>query len=284
VEHDADAVATHRANVGPCDLADITTWSSSGPASLVVGGVPCQSFSDAGDRRGLDDPRGCLFEHLVRVAVESRAEAVLLENVRGLVTWELGRALLAIIEAFRAAGFDPAWHLLNAADYGVPQRRIRLFVVGFRSPLARAAFRWPEPTHAQLGGLFGLAPWVTVREALGLRGAFDAGHLGGGGWQGMRALDVDAPGYAVAGRSNADKLSPLDRPASAQVGHHDVHQDGAVRLSAKQCAALQGFPAGFEFMGNKTSQHRQIGNAVPPALGEAIGHAVRAALAAQEAA
>ncbi len=167
IEIDAVAAETHRTHVGPCLTADITTAPAPHAADLVCGGVPCQSFSLAGNRGGLSDARGQLFNHLLRIADEAGARACALENVRGLV--HLG-ALPVILAAFRAKGYEPVHALLNAADYGVPQNRVRLFVVGFRRAEDLARFRWPAPTHGAPGNLFGLPAWRTVREALGLPG------------------------------------------------------------------------------------------------------------------
>lgn len=355
VEHDPDAVATHRVNVGPCDEADIRAWSPGGGADLVAGGVPCQSFSQAGQRKGTADPRGQLYLQLLRIAREAGARAVLLENVRGLIY----RGLDEIRTEFERQGWLTSWALLDAADYGVPQHRRRLFLLGLRE---RLPFAWPAPTHGP-GGLLGLLPWVTVRQALGLaydepsptvtatehesgqsdhlrcreyrhaseriadalrRSAIDepapcvsAGGTGGGGgpepfvnakqrarltaalatngrrrpgkgWQGMRVLDSDAPAYSV-GSTCAELVDAglADRPAPtvdttnglAPAGVHERNKQ-AVRLAVAQLAALQAFPSDFVFTGTLTSQHKQVGNAVPPLLAEAIGGAVHRALEA----
>lgn len=396
IELDADAIDTHRRHVGPCEAADLRTYHPTERRDLTAGGVPCQPFSMAGLGLALDDPR-YLVPDFLRIAREAGSRAVLLENVRGLV--QKPRAFRVVLDAFEAEWLT-TWTVLDAADYGVPQHRDRLFVVGFKDPAARARFRWPPPSHAPPGSLFG-APYRTVREALSLPSgrAFRSGRPeGAAGWQGQRLLDVDAPGYAIGTRNNADLLDrpapcvtateqksamrgtqpmnrrrraserlsealgsldrpspavrpnayhdspdpdrasrrpmaeltsalgmldapapcitaggtesgggaePLpnrrqrerlgaeleaaglaDRPATtvqgdprlAVAGHHDRQQNGAVRLSVAQCAALQGFPADWTFTGNKSSQHRQVGNAVPPALAEAMGRAMRAAL------
>lgn len=219
VELDEDAAETHRRNLGPCDTADVTTWSPPGPVDVVVGGVPCQPFSAAGDRKGFADDRGQLFRHLLRIAVEARARVVVMENVRGLTTWRDagGTAVRQIERVFREHGFDPVSQVLCAADYGVPQNRYRVFIVGFRDAADRAAFRWPSPTHGRPGNLLGLPPWVTVRQALRLgRGAFRAGRIdGASGWNGQRELDVDEPAVTVTTRNNADLIAGvLDAPAA----------------------------------------------------------------------
>ena len=295
VENNSDAVATHLEHCGPCELADATTWHPPRDADLVCGGIPCQPFSSAGKRLGLEDERGQLWVHLCRIADEARARALLIENVRGLTTTrdETGTtALRYLLQQLAARGWHTAHQILDAADYGVPQHRDRVFIVGFRDERALRAFRWPAPTHAPRGNLLGLPPYVSVREALGLQGAYRHGRdEGARGWQGQRSLDVDDVAPAVGGRNNAEKLAAagvLDRAATtvdtsgrlSAAGHHTSNKAGAVRLSVEQLALLQGFPPHWRFHGNKASQHRQAGNSVPPALGEAVGGSVMRALIA----
>ena len=298
------AAETHRAHVGPCLTADITTAAAPHAADLVCGGVPCQSFSLAGNRGGLSDARGQLFNHLLRIAVEAGARVCAMENVRGLV--HLG-ALPVILGAFRAHGFEPVHALLNAADYGVPQNRVRLFVVGFRHAEDLARFQWPAPTHGAPGNLFGLPPWRTVREALDLPGGQDLlspidapsctvlateGRDGARGARGGKARGRGAS-YALAAAC-AELIAELtaarliDRPATTVTGDARIPPAGhhghasmsvrATRLTVRDCARLQSFPDAMVFGGTQTEQFRQVGNAVPPPLGEAIARAVLAAL------
>lgn len=239
IEWDADASETHRRHVGPCITADITTAPSPHPADLVCGGVPCQSFSLAGNRGGLDDPRGQLFRALLRHAAEAGARCVALENVRGLISCG---ALPVILAAFRAAGYEPAHALLNAADYGVPQNRVRLFIVGFRDAADLARFRWPAPTHGAPGNLWGLAPWRTVREALGLVGERETGllpHASNASPMGMRRVDVDAVAPTVRGSSGQDLIgSVLDRPSlTVGIGHGSPYAKSDTREAMRAALA-----------------------------------------------
>jgi site-specific DNA-cytosine methylase len=211
VEHDPDAVATHRAMVGPCDEADVTTWRPPHEAEVTGGGVPCQGWSVAGKGGGFDEARGHLFKALLRIAVEARSRVCLLENVRGMLS---AGAVPVICQAFRAAGFEPVYALLNAADYGVGQNRVRLFVAGFRDPGDLARWRWPAPSHGAPGNLFGLPAWVTVRQALGLGGGAYATGRPGRNSQGMRYVAVDAPAPTCGATRNANLLSPLDAPSN----------------------------------------------------------------------
>lgn len=338
VELDERAAETHRLNVGPCDTASLWDYEPRGEYDLVAGGIPCQSHSTAGKRAGTCDPRGQLYVPFLRIARRANARAVMIENVRGMLSSPSpthGTALREIVAAMNAAGFEHVVHaLLNAADYGVPQCRHRVFVVGFRSVDDAARFKWPRATHSRDGGgLFGAHRWVSVRQALKLpQGVYAHGPLpqtAGKWWQGGRMIDVDAPAPAVSGsvaelldqpapcvtatehksanrfgsrgattgpRRCGDQLNPLltelaaagvlDRPSTAvdstdrlsAAGHHKSNKTGAVRLTVAQLAALQSFPEGFVFIGNKSQQHRQVGNAVPPPLAEAVGRAVLAAL------
>lgn len=304
IEWDADAAETHRRHVGPCITADITTESTPHPADLVCGGVPCQSFSTAGAREGLDDPRGQLFRALLRHADDAGAKVCALENVRGLISCG---ALPVILAAFRAHGYEPVHALLNACDYGVPQNRVRLFIVGFRNAADLARFQWPQPTHGAPGNLWGLPAWRTVRDALGLGGA-DGSRLDRPSpcltaSEGKSALAFGSHGAETSPRRAGDRLNPLlsrvDRPAPTM--KHNSGREGvgpkrasgllsvdiaesvgdpsrAGRLTVRDCARLQSFPDEVEFCGKPESQFRQVGNAVAPLMGEAIARSVWAAL------
>lgn len=265
MELDADAAATHNANVGPCLQADITSASAPHAADLVAGGVPCQSFSIAGEQGGMDDPRGRLFASLLRIGVEAGARCVLLENVRGMVS---SGAVPVILAAFRAHGFHATSAVLCAEDYGVPQARRRLFIVGFADPMDLARFRWPAPSHGAPGNLYGLPQWRTVRDALALpEGEYRRGPLPQAkkyGSQGMIYANVDAPSRTISGQSNGDWI--------ARVG------ESGKRVGIAQIATLQSFPESFAFSGGCDAQNQQIGNAVPPLLGEAVGGSIRRAL------
>ena len=270
VELDADACATHRENVGPCDESSLWDWSPAGPVDVVAGGLPCQSHSGAGKRTragraGTGDARGQLYVPFLRIAREAGARAVLIENVRDIRTSPSethGTALCEIMAAIEASGFSHvASVLLNAADYGAPQARKRLFIVGFRNADEAARFRWPAPTHSRDAQLFGLAPWSTVREALGeITPATEAA--------------LSAIGLIDRVSTTIDTTGQL-----STAGYHSTNKAGAIRLPVESFAALQSFPPLFVWHGTKTSQHRQVGNAVPPPLAEALARSLHAALA-----
>lgn len=191
VERDSACCRTLRTNMPGVpviegDINDISTKAilAAGhlkplEAALVVGGPPCQSFSLAGKRMGLNDPRGKLVLEFIRVVREALPVGFVMENVRGLANWEHGRALDAIIEEAtqpiefggHTYRYEVTYKILNSASYGAPQFRERIFIVGNRM---HVPFRFPSPTHGAVKmetktDLFGdaIKPYVTVEDAIG---------------------------------------------------------------------------------------------------------------------
>lgn len=191
VEYDPSCCRTLRANMPntPIIEGDISKISTEEilrigslkplEAALVIGGPPCQSFSLAGKRMGLNDPRGKLVLEYIRIVREALPVGFVMENVRGLQNWEKGLALEAILtEASQPIEFNGktyqyrvAYQILNSADFGVPQFRERIFIVGNR---LNVDFEFPRATHGNINServvdLFGnkLKPYVTVEDAIG---------------------------------------------------------------------------------------------------------------------
>lgn len=158
-ERDDDAVATLKANGLPAIQADLVDydWSPyAGKVDLIEGGPPCQPFSAAGLGQGEWDPRDCIPAFIDAVAAV-RPRFFVMENVRGLTYKKHAAYLATVVERFKALGYTVEWKVLNAADFGVPQTRQRLFIVG---RLDGWAIQWPEPTHSK-------EQWVTMAAALG---------------------------------------------------------------------------------------------------------------------
>src|SRR3990167_5218576 len=162
VEMDKSAVMTHRAYFngkvfeGRCEdalarlVARFPTWAESGAGEvdLLHGGVPCTPFSQAGAGRGEYDPRDG-FPHFIAWLRYVQPRAFLIENVKGLTTKKHRPYLDRVLADLRACGYTVDWRVHNAADYGVPQRRERILIVGFREAAAATAYKWPEPTHSE---------------------------------------------------------------------------------------------------------------------------------------
>ncbi|WP_246154399.1 DNA cytosine methyltransferase [Methylobacterium oryzihabitans] len=269
-----------------------------GNIELLAGGPPCQSWSSAGHQLGLDDPRGKLFDDFIRIADGLDPRWLLLENVRGLLTARgpdgvPGSALTHIRNKLLKVGFQTSVILLNAADYGVPQRRVRLFMVGFRSGDAPMA---PAPTHAKAADVIGLKSWVTMREALESVGPLNPDEIIRPNERLAAELELIPPGQGVKSPGKAERTRPgghwgykqgafvadLDMPARTVTANaqQDWIKDprlGLRRLCPRECAALQTFPEGWPFHGRFTTQYKLIGNAVPPALAQVLGEGLIAA-------
>ncbi|MEZ9245925.1 DNA cytosine methyltransferase [Vibrio lentus] len=165
-------------DVSKISTVDILKAANLAPleAALVIGGPPCQSFSLAGKRMGMDDERGMLILEFSRVIHEALPKAFVMENVKGMLNWEKGRALEAILNEFKEPvifegneyHYEVSYQVLNAVSYGVPQRRERLFIVGNRID---KSFTFPAPTHGTIKELDLLSPqlqpYKTAWDAFG---------------------------------------------------------------------------------------------------------------------
>jgi DNA (cytosine-5)-methyltransferase 1 len=268
-----------------------------GEIPLLVGGPPCQSWSSAGRQKGFEDPRGRLFADFVRLASELDVRWLMFENVRGLLTargpdGRPGSALELIRKQLLAAGFQTAVQLVNAADYGVGQRRVRLIVFGYR---AGEALDFPKPTHDKQAqtGKSSMRPWVTLDDVLrsvpapspdevirpsGLLAHQMRDLLPGSGVKSPGKAETTRPGGHWGYKQGAFVTDP-SKPARTVTasGQQDWLRDpelGLRKLSPRECAAIQSFPQNWEFAGKRNDHYRLIGNAVPPELGRVLGRAL----------
>lgn len=265
-----------------------------GEVPLMVGGPPCQSWSSAGHQLGFEDPRGQLFRDYVRLASEVGVRWIVFENVRGLLTargadGRPGSALQHIREELLAAGFQTEVELLNAADHGIPQRRVRLCLIGYRVG-DRPAF--PQATHGKTPELL-LRPWVSMSQCLSKLKRPDGDEIirpnerlhsqlaalqPGSGVKSPGKSETTRPGGHWGYKQGAFVADPSLPARTVTAGaQQDWIQDtelGLRRLHPRECAALQTFPAQWKFAGTRGDQYRQIGNAVPPQLAYAIALAL----------
>lgn len=285
-----------------------------GSLPLLAGGPPCQPFTTSGRRRGLTDQRATtLFPTYLRWVDEFSPRALLIENVDGMLSnalqhrplierglgWprdappeeQKGSFLKWLLDELRTRGYSVAWGLAEAADYGVPQLRQRAIVIAVKGSTPC----WlPLPTHGQTG----LPPYRTLRHALD---GID-GHIGpimplsarkkdvyrripaGGNWrdlpEDLRKSTMGKAYVATGGKSGWWRRLRWDAPSPTILGMPDhsstslIHPDEVRCLSVRECAVLQSFPPDVEFAGKPRSQYQQVGNAVPPLLGEALGRAI----------
>lgn len=244
------------------DITKVLDGGSEIPSSadVVVGGFPCQDFSLAGKRQGLNVKRGQLYLSMVEAVRRARPKVFLAENVKGLLLWEKGLAVETIKSDFADLGYEVSHKLLNTADYGVPETRERVIIVGVRKDLGKE-FQFPEPTHSK-DPESGLKPWVTLKEAIGdLEDEKALLALPNSGYSKAKFLE-GKQGNRIC---SADKPGPTMR--AEHHGNIEYHYLGHRRLSAREAARIQSFPDDFIFYKSTTDAYRQVGNAVAPVFG-----------------
>lgn len=260
-----------------------------GRVELVYGGPPCQPFSSGGKRRAARDERD-MIPAFLRAVAEVKPAAFLMENVPGLVVGDRRDYLRKALAEFRALGFKVAWKVVHAIEYGVPQKRKRLFVVGMRA----REFAFPQPTHGP-----GRLPFVTVRDALppcsfgepnpsrvyyakrpDLRPSPYDGHLFNGGG---RPIDPTQPCHTILASAGGNKTHFFDDEDHIREYHAHLQAGGkprtgvlpgARRLTVEESALIQTFPEGMVFEGPRSAQYHQVGDAVPPHLAAVLGRAL----------
>lgn len=304
VEIDERFCRTLRENMGPgkhfphsdvhcIDIREFT-GEGLGPIDFVIGGPPCQTFSAAGRRAsgvmGTDDERGVLFREYVRLLETLRPKGFLFENVYGIIGAQGGRAWEEIKQSFARAGYHLFHRIIDSADYGVPQHRERLIIVGVRE----GTFLFPRPTHG-IDSVNG-QPHFTAGQAIeglqlteeeqktGINGKF--GHLIDDIPPGLNysfyTAEMGHPHPLFAWRSKfsdfmykADPDMPV-RTIKAQGGQYTgpLHWAGR-HFAVSEYKRLQTFPDDYAIVGNKQVAIQQIGNSVPPQLARMLALAIR---------
>lgn len=280
VDNDRHACATLRSNRPYWNVieADIARFDSSywRGIDLLSGGLPCPPFSIAGKQLGDDDDRN-MFPYMLEMVKEMRPRAVMIENVRGIITSRFTPFREKINKELDALGFDTYWAAFNAADFGVPQNRYRAFLVALRRG-ATHPLQWPTPAKtkgatvgAAIGEMMGARGWRGA--AAWAKGASDiaptivgGSHKHGGPDLGPTRARREWAALGVDGLGLAD-----DAPAPTFAG--------MPRLTVPMVARIQDFPSDWKFSGPKTHAYRQVGNALPVGLAFTVAKAVRACLA-----
>ncbi|MGN0641886.1 MAG: DNA cytosine methyltransferase [Huintestinicola sp.] len=265
-----------------CDIRELN-YSLLPDSDIIIGGFPCQDFSLSGKRGGLSTDRGRLYLEMKKVIKYIKPMAFIAENVDGIRRSKSGddtSALDVILDDFKSLGYTVVYKALNAADYGVPQNRIRIIIAGIRDDLHKT-MKYPVPTHGEKTD----TPCLTAKEAIDdLWDKIDNTEI-----KNHTSRDYSKakfyPGRTMQGncRIKADKPSPTIR--SEHHGNIEGHyrtmlpddpsdMNGWRRLSVRECARLQSFPDTFEFPVSSSDAYKQIGNAVPPVLAWHIARAL----------
>jgi len=280
-DHDEDCVATYKANIGAhIRLADIEKIKTQEipDADAVVGGFPCQGFSCANLRRSVEDERNALYLQFLRVIRNKKPKFFIAENVRGLLSLDNGEVIKMIVSDFTSAGYRVKYDVFNMADFGVPQTRIRVIIIGCRKDLPEKCFPdFPAKTHSRHNPN-GHKPWVSIGSALrGFPEPTDPKHeylnhvcsqykVTNRNFTGHRRTDPDKPSPTILARGNG-------RGGVCAIQHPNNHR----RLSVRESAVIQTFPLDFRFTGALNSMYRQVGNAVPPLFAQLLGKELKEA-------
>ncbi len=289
---------------------------------IIVGGPPCQAFSTAGARRGFEDARGNAFLRYIEIILELRPKFCVIENVRGLLSAPMlhtphaergkewtpepeersGGALFHVLQLLRAGGYGVSFNLYNAANFGVPQSRERVILI-----CSRDGGKVPHlmPTHSQ-DGSFGLPKWKTLRGALagldpkaGDHEEFPEDRLrfyrllrSGQYWKHLpKDLHREALGGSLdsgGGKTGFYRRLDWDKPSCTLVTSPTMpatdicHPEEDRPISVQEYKRIQQFPDDWVVCGSLTDQYKQIGNAVPVGLGEAVGRAILAYMAGKD--
>ncbi len=296
----ADTLTLNRPNwnVINNDIANISEQNltryfgiSKGELDLLSGGAPCQSFSYAGKRLGLEDARGTLFYHYAKFLEQLQPKMFLFENVRGLLTHDKGRTYQTILNIFENTGYMIQKTILNAWDYGVAQKRERLITIGIRKDLAKKIrFEFPKPhTYKPVlrdilldcpksegtpyseykRKVFELVPpggyWRDIPENIAKEYMKSCWYMEGGRTGILRRLSLDEPSLTV-----------LTSPSQKQTDR--CHPLEARPFTIRENARCQSFPDDWQFCGSIGSQYKQVGNAVPVNLAYEIALKIKTAL------
>lgn len=227
---------------------------------LLVGGFPCQAFSIAGKRGGFEDTRGTLFFDIARILRHHRPANFILENVKGLLSHDGGRTFDTIIATLTELGYGVEWQVLNSKDFGPPQSRERVYIVGHFAGQQRSAGEvFPFTGPGNPNTTVGQSTETAVARTL------TAGGNSGGNHSGMTILELTGARSQSQRLYDPAGLSPTISTGGASTGGSEVpkiHVPPRIRrLTPTEFERLQGFPDGWTF-GSDTQRYKQLGNAV----------------------
>ncbi|AHN23122.1 DNA cytosine methyltransferase [Lysinibacillus varians] len=272
---------------------------------IIFGGPPCQAFSTAGNRKGFEDARGNVFIRYLNLIGELMPTYVVIENVRGLQTTEAvldetkgnpvkGGVLHYVIEKLESFGYSVSFELYNAANFGAPQKRERFVIIG---KLGNKKVPYLTPTNSE-NGEYNLPPWKTLQEAIGDIQGTEMNYIKipesriewfkkipeGGNWKSLSDAEqreaMGAKYFMGGGKTGFFRRLSFSQPSPTLVtvptmpATDLIHPTELRPLSIEEYARIQGFPDNWVFCGSLLEQYKQIGNAVPIKLGEAIGKTI----------
>ena len=282
------ACETYKKNFGPHIIEDDVAklnFEKLASCDVMLGGFPCQDFSMISKRKGLGTVRGNLYRHFVKAVVTKKPKIFIAENVKGLITANDGKAIQQITEDFTQAGYRLQVHLVNFANYGAPQLRERVLIIGIRNDLKKE-FVMPAPTHSK-------STWVGAKRALkGVEKALYNNEPLNIRPETIEKLKLIPPGgnfssipknskhYVKGMISHVYRRLHPDMPSSTIIaggggGTWGYHYDEPRPLTNRERARLFGYPDDFIFEGSTAEVRRQIGNSVPPVAIRVVAKAIK---------
>lgn len=262
-----------------------------GELDLISGGYPCQSFSYAGKKMGLDDVRGTMFYYYAEFIKQLKPKMFLAENVKGLTTHDGGKTIGTMVNVFEDLGYKVEWKVLNAWDYGVAEKRQRVVIIGIRKDLTdKIKFKYPLPHKYKpvlrdvlknvpdsIGAkypekkkkVFDLVPpggyWKDLPDDVAKEYMKSCYYMGGGRTGIARRLSWDEPSLTLT-------CSPMMKQTDR------CHPDESRPFTTREYARIQSFPDDWIFAGKMNDIYKQIGNAVPVNLAKCVGESIMCAL------
>lgn len=262
-----------------------------GELDLISGGYPCQSFSYAGKKLGLDDVRGTMFYYYAEFIKQLKPKMFFAENVKGLTTHDGGKTIETMINVFEDLGYKVEWKVLNAWDYGVAEKRQRVVIIGIRKDLTdKVKFEYPIPHEYKpvlrdvlkdvpesVGAkypekkkkVFDLVPpggyWRDLPDDVAKEYMKSCYYMGGGRTGIARRLSWDEPSLTLT-------CSPMMKQTDR------CHPDESRPFTTREYARIQSFPDNWNFVGKMNDIYKQIGNAVPVNLAKCVGESIMTAL------
>jgi DNA (cytosine-5)-methyltransferase 1 len=292
-EWDQHAQVTYSTNFGEVPFGDITKIQAEDipKHNILVAGFPCQAFSIAGFKGGFDDTRGTLFFDVARIIKEKKPEAFLLENVKGLVGHDKGKTLSVILRTLREdlGYYVPEPRVLNARDFGVPQNRERIFIVGFRNKEAANRFVYPIPSKIRRvvsdikeKDVVPVKYYLSTQYLSTLR-AHRQRHSDKGNGFGYEVISDDAIANAiVVGGMGRERNLLIDHRLSEFTPTTNikgtVNREGVRKMTPREWARLQGFPDSFCIPVSDAQAYKQFGNSVAVPAVQATAKALLRAL------
>ena len=259
-EIDNECQKVYKENFGDIPHGDITKINAQSipDHDILLAGFPCQPFSIIGNMRGFEDVRGTLFFDIARILEEKRPSVFVLENVKLLVGHNKGKTIKRIMETLMELGYHATYKVLNALYFGLPQKRVRVFIVGFRNP---CFFQWPSAKIP-------MEPLSKILERNVPKEFFASDHIR------KKRLEKQEPTKepTIWHENKAGNISayPFSCALRAGASYNYLLVDGERRLTSREMFRLQGFPESFKIVCSYTQSRKQAGNSLPVPVAQAV--------------